>query len=36
LAVILSTVIAGRTLDRVRNRHLVMTVALAISGVLLF
>jgi nitrate/nitrite transporter NarK len=36
LAVIPSTIIAGRVLDRVKNRHLVMTVSLAISGVLLF
>ncbi len=36
LAVISSTFIAGWLLDRVKSRHLVMTVALAISGVLLF
>lgn len=36
LAVIPSTLVAGRVLDRVRNRHMVMTVALAIAGVLLF
>ncbi|CAG0928391.1 Hexuronate transporter [Thermoflexales bacterium] len=36
LAVIPSTVLAGRVLDRVKNRQLVMTVALAISGVMLF
>jgi MFS family permease len=36
LAVIPSTIIAGRVLDRVRNRHLVMTAALAICGILLF
>jgi MFS family permease len=36
LAVIPSTIIAGRVLDRVKNRHLVLTVALAISGVMLF
>ncbi len=36
LAVIPSTFIAGWLLDRVRNRYLVMTVALAICGGLLF
>jgi MFS family permease len=36
LAVIPGAIIAGRVIDRVRNRHLVMTVALALSGVLLF
>jgi MFS family permease len=36
LAVITSTIIAGRVLDRVKNRHMVMTISLAISGVLLF
>jgi MFS family permease len=36
LAVIPSTIIAGRVLDRVKNRHLVLTVSLAISGVMLF
>jgi nitrate/nitrite transporter NarK len=36
LAAIPSTIIAGRVLDRVKNRHLVMTVALAISGILMF
>jgi MFS family permease len=36
LAVIPSTIIAGRVLDRVKNRHLLLTVALAMSGILLF
>jgi nitrate/nitrite transporter NarK len=36
LAVIPSAIIAGRALDRVKDRYLVMTVALAICGVLLF
>jgi nitrate/nitrite transporter NarK len=36
LAVIPATIIAGRVLDRVKNRYMVMTVALAISGVMLF
>ena len=36
LVVIPSAILAGRVLDRVKNRHLVMTVALAIAGVLLF
>ncbi|MFN8597535.1 MAG: MFS transporter [Anaerolineae bacterium] len=36
LAVIPATIIAGRVLDRVKNRHMIMTIALAISGVLLF
>jgi nitrate/nitrite transporter NarK len=36
LAVIPSAIIAGRVLDRVKNRHLVLTVSLALSGVLLF
>ena len=36
LAVIPATIIAGRVLDRVKNRHMVMTVSLAISGVMLF
>jgi MFS family permease len=36
LAVIPATIIAGRVLDRVKDRYLVMTVALAISGILLF
>jgi nitrate/nitrite transporter NarK len=36
LAVIPSTIIAGRVLDRAKNRYLVMTTALAISGVLFF
>lgn len=36
LAVIPVTIIAGRVLDRVKNRHMVMTIALAISGILLF
>jgi nitrate/nitrite transporter NarK len=36
LAVIPATLIAGRVLDRVKNRHVVMTVSLAICGVMLF
>jgi MFS family permease len=36
LAVIPSAIIAGRVLDRVKNRPLVLTVSLALSGVLLF
>ncbi len=36
LALIPATLIAGRVLDRVKNRHAAMTVALVISGVLLF
>jgi nitrate/nitrite transporter NarK len=36
LAVIPSVIIAGRVLDRVKNRYMVMSVALAISGVMLF
>jgi MFS family permease len=36
LAVIPSTIIAGRVLDRVKNRYLVLTMSLAISGVMLF
>jgi MFS family permease len=36
LIVILSTIIAGRVLDRVKNRHLVMTLALVICGIVLF
>jgi MFS family permease len=36
LAVIPSALIAGRVLDRVKNRYLVLTVSLAISGVMLF
>jgi MFS family permease len=36
LAVIPATIIAGCVLDRVKNRHLVMTVSLAICGVMLF
>ena len=36
LAVIPATIIAGRVLDRVKNRHMVMTVALAICGIMLF
>ena len=36
LAVIPSTIIAGRVLDRVKDRYLVMTVSLALSGILMF
>jgi MFS family permease len=36
LAVIPSALIAGRVLDRVKNRHMVLTASLAISGVMLY
>ena len=36
LAVIPSTVIAGWALDHIKNRHLILTVALAMSGLSLF